>query len=79
MKPVGNSLFTYEEDRKEWTNWFCGYTEKIHRWDSKVYEPQEDETFREWISLAETWTRISLGRRSDFSVLTIEERFSEIL
>lgn len=61
LKPVGCHLFTYEEDRNEWTNWFLAYNPgTIERWSSE--SPSEDGgpfigQLKDW----EMWTNISSG------------------
>ncbi|MHA2065959.1 MAG: hypothetical protein ACXABY_16430 [Candidatus Thorarchaeota archaeon] len=68
-KPIGTHLFTYEEDRNEWTNWFKGRGDTIERWQSK--HPTNLETggpflgqLKDW----EQWTKISCGAPSEFEL-----------
>ena len=42
-KPVGYVLFTYEEDRKEWTSWMLQANNEIGRWSVKEFSELEAE------------------------------------
>ena len=55
-KPVGTHLFTYEEDRQEWTNWFTNQVGERDRWEHKNYNEDTDGPFLDWLSQVEAWT-----------------------
>jgi hypothetical protein len=61
-KPVGSTLFTYEDDREEFTCWFKG-NGTMQRWDHSNYRGVElDGQFLAWIKYAETWhARLDAG------------------
>ena len=87
IKPVGASLFMYEEDRKEWTNWVIGVNDQVLRYHAEVFQEtteedqyklptqKDNEQLKNWIVYQETWTRINVGKGGDFSVLSREESF----
>lgn len=80
-KPVGVVLFTYEEERREWTNWYlCSGGEERSRFDAHTFpdyqgcQPFDDDPLG-WLKTCEAWTRTSVGaggsgdgRRSEFEL-----------
>jgi glutathionyl-hydroquinone reductase len=79
MKPFGKTLQTYEEKINTWTCHFKGLDEKMHRWDSAVYDKRLYENFHGFIANQEAYTRTDVGQFSDFFVMTREEYFNSIL
>ena len=63
LKPVGVVLFTFEEERLEWTNWFLNAVSgKTHgRWQVEEYDEIAREDPLTWIKTNEAWTNTSAG------------------
>ncbi len=58
-KPVGFHLFTFEEDRNEWTNWYKAGTGEIDRYEAK--EPDlEEGTAISFLKGYEAYTRTNI-------------------
>lgn len=74
MKPIGFHLFTYNEERKEWINFFKSKEESLI-WESKIYNnPEED--FLLWLKYNECYTKTDYHGFDDsnFEFLTIQEQ-----
>ena len=86
-KPIGCGLFTYELDKRLWTNWFKSQ-DKIHIWKSEEFtksnEEWEDHTVEEaflsWLKVTEGLARLDYNNsQSQFEFLTKEEQYNEYL
>lgn len=55
IKPVGFSLFSYEFDCIEWTQWIKGIDGNIYRYATDKYDAKEDGTPLEWLKHVEAW------------------------
>lgn len=63
-KPVGYHLLTFEEDRREWTNWFLGANndgtgQPISRWSAAVLPADTDPLH--FLKEQEGWSKYAKG------------------
>jgi hypothetical protein len=82
-KPVGFHVFTYEEDREEWTNWFFGKDQNIHRWDAKTLSDNVEKrgSYVSQLKEIEAYSKINTyaSATSKFSFLTDKQRAELLL
>lgn len=72
MKPIGYQLFSYNEEKNEWVNWFKDGNDKIAIWETKSFRRDVDtlHQIKEW----ETWTKTDMWihGNSDFHLAAID-------
>ena len=66
-KPVGYHLFTFEEDRNEWTNWFKDPRGEMGRREVHQLKNLTDDTKDYLLYMLKEWEAFTVTYNSTFS------------
>lgn len=79
MKPIGFHVFTFNEEKKEWINFFKN-NETPLIWNVEIYDDSKGD-FLLWLKGNECYTKTDYhgNQNSNFEFLTIQEQLEFLL